>query len=604
MKHKLFWVMMSLLAGMLVFWGRAGAQAPPDNVINPIIGDLGQRVGRNLTLDDLVTYSWRSGLFNNESIGCPVAGQEYTRTLVEGYIVQITYGGLFWDYRYDAKQGTFFLCNTPNLDRLVLPVTPTPRPDNTPTPAPTTAPVAGADTSTNPQPAANPASTGGALATGSSPCPQALTGSVPTRLNIGAIGLFVGTTSQNIHAEPQRSSQILGVTAPGASFSVLDGPQCDRTFTWWQVDTNGQIGWVGEVNPSDLSYWLEPNGNMTPFTGEAAPSAAPVANTASSSPTPAAAPVSSSPAADIAELARQTLTSPSRMTTGASTANPEGIVVIANEGGGINVYSQTSPSIPFLTRQENALGLALYPNGDTLVALLRSEQGFGVAQLGTAPEASGGASGLPGELNGSFAVIASLNLAALGTESGISFFDLGTAQIVLDYPLEAAPLALAAHPSNAILAVALPDQILLLEVNTQTELQGLPYTPGPSGAPPLAFSPDGALLAIGAGGGVQIYGATDFALRQTLSLYEGEGGEVYALAFSPDASFLAVGGNALPGGTNSSKIELWDANGGALLARMGGVGVDQFILGLAFSADGRLLNAISRDGLWQIWALP
>jgi serine/threonine protein kinase/WD40 repeat protein len=63
--------------------------------------------------------------------------------------------------------------------------------------------------------------------------------------------------------------------------------------------------------------------------------------------------------------------------------------------------------------------------------------------------------------------------------------------------------------------------------------------------------------------------------------------EAYTVAFSPDGTTLAVGGHG--GGTG---IDLWDFATGHLLLHLGGF--EDFVTGLAFSADGRRL-AVSND---------
>ncbi len=59
----------------------------------------------------------------------------------------------------------------------------------------------------------------------------------------------------NLRAEPNGESDLLGEIPGEGEFSVLDGPVCVDGLAWWQVDYNGQIGWTAEGN---RNYWLEP----------------------------------------------------------------------------------------------------------------------------------------------------------------------------------------------------------------------------------------------------------------------------------------------------------------------------------------------------------
>src|ERR1700710_2007960 len=42
----------------------------------------------------------------------------------------------------------------------------------------------------------------------------------------------------------------------GVTFSVIGGPSCYNSMIMWQVNYNGQIGWLPEG--ADWGYWIEP----------------------------------------------------------------------------------------------------------------------------------------------------------------------------------------------------------------------------------------------------------------------------------------------------------------------------------------------------------
>jgi hypothetical protein len=83
---------------------------------------------------------------------------------------------------------------------------------------------------------------------------------MPTRLTQG-IRARVDTgpgSANNLRATPGLSGDIIGKVEPGASFRVLDGPECADNYVWWHIEIDGIQGWTAEYDPSVGRYWLEP----------------------------------------------------------------------------------------------------------------------------------------------------------------------------------------------------------------------------------------------------------------------------------------------------------------------------------------------------------
>lgn len=81
---------------------------------------------------------------------------------------------------------------------------------------------------------------------------------LPPRLTVGARGQVLGTSPNNLRAQPLRSADLTGMIDGGGLFTVLAGAECDPAsgINWWQVDYNGQVGWTAEG--ADSAYFVEP----------------------------------------------------------------------------------------------------------------------------------------------------------------------------------------------------------------------------------------------------------------------------------------------------------------------------------------------------------
>jgi hypothetical protein len=550
------------------------AFAQPPELIDAILADLSRRVGEaSLSLDDLDQWTWTDEIYPDGGIGCPQAGQSYAQGSTRGYTFLLIYEGILFDYRSPRNSTTFWLCNNPDLSSLQQTA-------NTPAPA----------ASSTPQ-----STSGGSAEVPLSnffPCPTALTGSVPSRLGVGFEVRYIGTITQTVQAEPSRTAAAVGSVQYGDTFHVIGGPTCSPTFTYWQVDTGSVVGWLPEVDPSNLSYWLEPIGG-TSLPAVPLPSGEIPATRQA---------ITAENAGQVVELARQTLNAPSQLLVGTSPMTQQGIAVITTADG-LLIYSDTSPENPLETIGRAPVEIIFSADDSSVIGIeMAAGQLPGLGFYSTTG-GGGGSHALDIVFTGGMALLSNLNLLALGGENSILLYDLASQQIAASLPLSGNPVSIAAN-GNTLAAAVAPDQVVLWDVSTRSQIALLANPLNPIIRHGLAFSPDGRFLAVStAGGSVNIWDVQALAGFMSLPAYN-SGGEVFYIAYSPDGNLIATAGGPPPVEGNFSdtpSLQLWDAATGILLGDQ--LSMNQLAQSLAFSEDGTLLHTISLDNLWQIWGV-
>ncbi len=192
-------------------------------------------------------------------------------------------------------------------------------------------------------------------------------------------------------------------------------------------------------------------------------------------------------------------------------------------------------------------------------------------------------------------------LASGACDGAIKFWDVRTGEVVSS--IETSPPAaanaltalegnfivvfsLAWSPDGALLAVGTGDRLVRLWDTRRAQLRRT--LEGHADAVlALSWSPDGRTLASAGGNSIQLWDVSAFSLRQTLN---GHSAPVYSLAWLHDGTLVSGGGEGL--------IVFWGPDGNQLSQL---IGHSNEVLHLCPSADGRMLASSSADRTIRIW---
>ncbi len=180
-------------------------------------------------------------------------------------------------------------------------------------------------------------------------------------------------------------------------------------------------------------------------------------------------------------------------------------------------------------------------------------------------------------------------IVVAGLNSGISMWDIASAQMVFAVPAPSLVSAVAWSGGGGVLCGgASSGEVQVLDAASGQMLRS---TVGHSDeVRAVGFSPDSTLIASGASDGLVRVWRT--ATMESVATLAGHTSIVRAVAWSPRGRLLASA-------SHDGTVRVWDAEAGTCV----GVLPDHtgFVASLAYSADGRLLASGSLDGTVRVW---
>jgi WD40 repeat protein/serine/threonine protein kinase len=150
--------------------------------------------------------------------------------------------------------------------------------------------------------------------------------------------------------------------------------------------------------------------------------------------------------------------------------------------------------------------------------------------------------------------------------------------------------SVAFSPNGKLLAIGLPfGGFDTYDVDTGGRMLKVGGGVRSGGVRSIVFSPDGAMLAAGGGGGVRLWDSRTGRLNATLQELDRV---VLTVAFSPDGKKLASGGY-------DRQVKLWSVPDSELITSY--KGHSDWIQSITFSPDGSTLASASADGTTRLW---
>ena len=526
MKAKIAKLVLVLACGAMPL--AALAQGAPSQIEAALLG-LSARLGYSVGIGDLSNWRWEQTNFADSALGCPTAAGGGAGVL--GYIFELTHNALTYDYRISSDSALVVFCGL--ID------------------AASAAAAPEADSLYSNRLCADGA-TGGPY--------------MRSRVNVGMDVEVIGG-HLNMRAGPSANTPILLQIPAGSHLGLTAGPDCADGYVWWLAIVNEQTGYIAEAGEG--SYFVQPeralalpsrevlnrhlvnyllefgriSGNFKPLHAWSADG--------NYLAMPGAPGSDSLWVYDLRDpiLTPQFLDSDTGITTLAFRPNHSQIAFGAASGS-LQLW-QIAAGAPLAFSERLFLNahvgpvsaIAFDPDGEALVSAgaeaktpIDVERRF-AAIVWHLPSVSQRAvfSGHSGLIN-SIAIHPDAGLIFSGADDGARAWDAnsGRSQFHTDF---GAPLTdLDLKDDLVAAALARPgDNLLLLGSDSFDALAS--YDLPTAGVSSLDFSPDGAMLVVGAAEG--LFSIWDTDAHQLLATRETDGG-VYDVSFSPDGTLIAV----------------------------------------------------------------
>jgi WD40 repeat protein len=215
---------------MMMFVFPSAAQGAPD-AINDALAALNQRLGLNLTLNDMF-WTWEQTTFLDSALGCPQRGEITTQGSIIGYSFKFTWANEIYEYHVSADRTKTVFCGQAADGGIPVELVD----------------AIGIDS---------------AVELSNRLCPAPIAPDQPyirSRLTGGVDGrISAGGGALNLRDTPNTNGAILAQMPELAVFTVTERatPACDsQGYVWWSVTYNGMTGYVAEGLAGE--YFIEP----------------------------------------------------------------------------------------------------------------------------------------------------------------------------------------------------------------------------------------------------------------------------------------------------------------------------------------------------------